>query len=127
MAFTIINYKYNGMNEAKDLAEIMDQKMATLEKFIRDGAPVTCDVEFEKVTAQQQGRIFRVEANLTMNGELYRAEATEESFEKAIDVVRSELNQELRRVKEKKVTKYKKGGRTLKELITSFSVQRGKQ
>ncbi len=119
MTLPIINYKYNGNEEAKNLTEIIEQKLSVLEKFITDGAALTCDVEFEKVTAQQQGRIFRVEVNLGVNGELFRADATEESFERAIDVVQNKLDQELRRAKEKNETNHKKGGRTLKEFLTS--------
>lgn len=121
MTFPIINYKYNGHDDAKELSDIVEQKLSALEKFIADGAALTCDVEFEKVTAQQQGRVFRVEVNLSVNGELFRAEATEESFENAIDEVKNELTEELRRAKEKNATKHKKGGRTLKELLTSFT------
>lgn len=126
MAFPIINYKYHNNEDAKDLAEIVDQKFEALEKFIPENASITCDVEFEKINPQQQGRIFRVEVNLMVNGVFYRAEATEESFEKSIDVVRNELDKELRRAKEKQTTQSKKGGRTLKELILSFNVKRDK-
>ena len=118
MTFPTITYKYNGIEEAKPLAEIVDQKFASLEKLVGTQA-VTCEVEFEKVAAHQHGRVYRVEANLGVKGELFRAEATEESFEKAIDEVRHGLEYELSRAKDKHHTLDKESGRALKEQMFS--------
>lgn len=115
MTFPTINYKYNSIEEAKSLAEVVDQKFASLDKFIGNNSTVTCEVEFEKVAAHQHGRFYRVEANLSVKGSLYRAEATEESFEKAIDEVRHGLEQELSKAKDKHHTLDKDSGRAMKE------------
>ncbi|MCD5381126.1 MAG: HPF/RaiA family ribosome-associated protein [Candidatus Pacebacteria bacterium] len=115
MTFPVIKYKYNDVDDAKILAELVDQKMKSLEKFIHDGESVACEVEFSKVAPHNNGQIHQVTANLTVNGNAYRAEATEESFEKAVDEVRSELDKEMRRAKEKQVTLDKNAGREAKE------------
>ncbi len=120
MTFSTINYKYNSIEEAKSLATVVEQKFSTLEKFIGEKAVVICEVEFEKVASHQNGRVYRVEANLTINGDLYRAEATEESFEKAIDEVRHGLEQELRKAKDKHATLEKDAGRVAKEQLQSL-------
>jgi len=52
---------------------------------------------------------------LLKDGTLFRAEATEESFEKAIDEVRAEIDKSLRRAKEKHATLDKQAGREIKE------------
>ncbi len=119
MTFPTINYKYNSIEEAKLLAEVVDQKFSTLDRFIGDTTAVTCEVEFEKVATHQHGRVYRVEANLTVNGNLYRAEATEDSFEKAIDSVRHGLEHELSKAKDKHHTLDKDSGRALKEQMLS--------
>ena len=85
--------------------------------FIYAVSSSICDVEFEKMTVQQNGNVFRMEANLEVDGKLYRAEATMDSFEKAIDEVRSELDKELRRANSKKETLFKRGGRKIKEML----------
>jgi putative sigma-54 modulation protein len=121
MAFPTITYKYNGLEEAKSLADIVEQKIAPLERLVGETANIHIEVEFEKLTAQQQGRIFRVEVNLSVDGTLYRAEATEESFESAIDEVRDELDKELSRAKDKQVTLDKAAGREAKEQLLSDS------
>jgi ribosomal subunit interface protein len=112
-----INYKYNDLEEAKILAPVMDAKLQVLQKFIDEGTSVFCEVEFEKVSGQHSGRIFRVEVNATVGGKLYRADATEESFEKAIDEVRNEIDKELRRAKGKESSILKRAGRKLKETL----------
>ncbi len=115
MTFTTINFKYNGLDEVQQLAPLVEQKFEAFEKYVKEGASVTCDFEFEKVAPQQSGDIYRTEANLMIDGTLYRAEATEASFEKSIDELRDELDKELRRAKSKQVTMDKQAGRSAKE------------
>jgi ribosomal subunit interface protein len=117
MTFPTINYKYNDLAEAQTLATVVDQKLAAFDKYLTGARAITCDVEFAKVAPQQSGQIYRLEANLLIDGTLYRAEATEESFEKAIDEVRDELDKELRRAKEKHETLDKQAGREMKEKL----------
>ena len=120
MTFPTITYKFNGLEEAKSLAVVVEQKIAPLERLVSETAHVLCEVEFEKLTSQHHGRIFRVEANLNVNGDLFRAEATEESFEAAIDEVRNELDKELSRAKDKHVTLDKDAGRIVKQQLLNY-------
>jgi len=115
MTFPDIKYRYNDLEEAQALASIVDQKLITLEKYLNGNESAVCEVEFGKVASHQNGKIYRVEANLTIDGVLYRAEATEESFEKAIDEMKAELDTEIRRAKNKQETLKKEAGRELKE------------
>lgn len=116
MAFPTINFKKTNASVPDELLDIAQEKFAALEHYIND-LPSICDVEFEKMTNQQSGNIYRVEMNLEINGKLYRAEATMENFERAIEEVRDELDKELRRAQNKKETLVKRGGRKLKELL----------
>ena len=108
-------YKYNNLEEAKVLAPVMDQKLTMLQKFVEEGSSVLSEVEFEKVAPGKNGAIFRVEANITIDGKLHRAEATEESFEKAMDEVKNELDKELRRAKGKETSMMRRAARRIKE------------
>jgi ribosomal subunit interface protein len=123
MTFPTINYKFNDLEEAKALTDVVDQKCASLEKYFSDSESVSCDVTFSKVATQQNGQIHRIEANLSVDGTLYRAEATEESFEKAIDEVRAELDKEIRRSKDKQVTLDKQAGREAKEQMLTAEAE----
>lgn len=115
MTFPTINYKFNDLHEAQALTDIVEQKCAAFEKYLHENHDVNCDVEFKKVAPQLNGQVHRVEINLQVDGTLFRAVATEESFEKAIDEVRSELDNELRKAKEKHETLRKQGAREAKE------------
>lgn len=117
MSLTHINFKITNAEVSDPLKDVTENKLRTLEKFIGD-SPTVCDVEFERVTNHhQQGNINRVEVNLEINGKLFRAEATSDSFEKAIDDVREELQQELNSHRGRQDTLLMKGARKLKDLM----------
>ena len=48
MTFTTINYKYNGLEEAQALTDIVDSKLEAFAKYLNEETAVKCDVEFEK-------------------------------------------------------------------------------
>lgn len=117
MAFPMIQFKATNIDLEMAMQDLMEQKLQSLEKFLEDGQDLKCEVEFEKVTAQQSGNIHRVEVNLYRDGTLFRAEATEDSFEKAADEVRNELDKEMRRAGKKRDTMIKRGGRAIKDML----------
>lgn len=115
MTFPSITYNFNDIEEARTLTDVLETKFTSLEKYLHDHETVSCDVEFSKVAAKQNGQIHKVSTNLMINGTLFRADAVEESFAQAIDEVRSELDKELRRSKDKQATLEKQAGREAKE------------
>lgn len=116
MSFPSVSFKKTNVEVESWLVNLAEQKLQTLEKFVGE-APSFCEIEFERVTNQQSGDIHRIEVNLEVNGKLYRAEATTDSFEKSIDQVRDELDKELRRARKKEDTLLRRGGRKLKNLL----------
>lgn len=117
MAFPMINFKSTNTSISDHLKDVAEEKLSTLNKFIGE-APVVCDIEFERITNHhQQGNIHRVEVNLELNGKLYRAESTAESFEKAVDDVRNDLNHELHSEQGKRETLLLRGARKMKEMM----------
>ncbi|MCA9355481.1 ribosome-associated translation inhibitor RaiA [Candidatus Kaiserbacteria bacterium] len=119
MTFPTIQYKFNDLNEVRALTDVVEQKLEVLHKYFRGAEPSICDVEFSKSAPHKNGEVHKVEINLVLDGTMYRAEASEASFEKAIDEVRDELDKELRRAKEKQVTLEKQAGREVKEKMIS--------
>lgn len=115
----MIRYKATNIPLEGTLQDLVEQKFRTLEKYIGEETDTKCDVEFEKETGEHHnsGKIHRVEANLSVRGKLYRAVASEENFEKAIDEVRAELDRELAKFNEKRETLLKRGGRKFKEML----------
>lgn len=117
MTLTPIMFKHNSAEETRQYEALVEQKFQTLAKFIGAESDVRREVEFEKVAPRQSGSVYRTEANIWVAGKLYRAEATEATFEKAIDVVRNELEDEMRRAHSKKESLLKRGGRKLKDMM----------
>jgi ribosomal subunit interface protein len=119
MTFPIIQYKATNVELDPLWQTLVDQKFQSLGRYIEGETDAKCDVEFEKETGDHHnsGKIHRVEANLFAGGRLYRAESSEESFEKAIDEVRTELDRELAKASEKRETLIKRGGRKIKEML----------
>lgn len=117
MSFPIINFKSTNTESDVALQDLLQDKLTSLEKFIGEETDVKCDAEFEKTTPQQSGAVHRVEVNFWLRGKLYRADATEVSFEAAIDEVRNELDKELSRANDKHNSLIKRGGRKIKEML----------
>ena len=117
MAFPMIQFKATNTELIGELQDILEMKLHSLEKYLGDETNLKCEAEFEKVTTQTSGPIYRVDVNLYVGGKMFRAESTEVSFEEAIDEVRNELDKELRRSNKKRETLFKKGGRKIKEIL----------
>lgn len=117
MAFPTITFKHTRTDEARHLEDVVVHKFATFEKYVGNETAARCEVEFQKEAPQQSGLVYRVEANVSIGGKFYRAEATDETFEKAIDAVRNELDGELRKAHDKRESLVRRGGRKMKEML----------
>lgn len=117
MTFPTIAYKATNTEILPEWKEMFEQKCATLEKYLINHEAVLCQVEFEKETAHHLGKHFRVEVNVSVNGDVFRAEATEESFEQAMATVQREMDMMLRRWRDRQDKEVIKGGRKIKEMI----------
>ncbi len=117
MSFPNINFKITNAEVDENLKIIAENKLSTLSKFIGEAHSI-CDLEFEKITNHHnQGNIHRVEINLQINGDLHRTEATDETFEKALDKAKEELWNKLQSVQGKRETLFKRGARKIKEMM----------
>ncbi|QQR65087.1 ribosome-associated translation inhibitor RaiA [Candidatus Kaiserbacteria bacterium] len=119
MTFPHINVKATNYTVTPKLETLLDQKFMPLGKLLDDRNEVLCEVELEKVAEHQSGKIYRAEVNLTVNGKLFRTEATEEEMEQAIDSARNDLKAELQRANGRRHSLVRKGGQMLKDMIRS--------
>ena len=77
---------------------------------------VEMEVELEKTRPdQRKGRIFRAEAQFSLGGRLFRAEARRENIRKAVVDVREQLKRQLKEFKGKQRTRFEKGARKAKK------------
>lgn len=117
MTIQNIIFKHTNVGSDTALEALVAEKLAVLNKYLPEVCDVTCEVEFERIPSHQSGKIYRLEANLMVNGALYRAEALAESFEAAIDLVKSDLDVEMNKSNKKKISLLKRGGRALKQML----------
>lgn len=96
----------------------IEKKIGGLNRFVKKIDPelVEARVDIGKIThGQRQGEIFRAEVNLNIDGKFFRAEETSETLLAAIDLVKDKLADEIKSTKDKEMTKYKRGARSLKK------------
>lgn len=105
----------------EDLADYLQKRLDSCDKFLPEQGAMTCDVELARTTEHhQQGDVYYAEVNLSIDGTLHRATATAESMHAAIDEVKDELQRELRRKKEKDATRFRKGARKVKNMMRGW-------
>jgi ribosomal subunit interface protein len=112
-----ITFKHTNSDTDASIRPLVEQKLAGLEKYIGNETDVRTEVEFEKVASHRSGAICRVEVNIFVGGDVYRSETVQETFEAALDIVKDELDQEMRRAHKKRNSLIRRGGRKLKEMI----------
>lgn len=116
--FPNITVKRTNFEQSAAVQEVLEKRLATLEKFLPEGETMlVCDVELEKQAGQETGRIFRAEINLQVGGTLLRAEATAERMEDAIEQAKNELKSELTRANGKRQSLFRRGAKKLKDMI----------
>ncbi len=117
MNFPTITFTHKNVSPDQTLQQLVTNKLSSLKKYLVGARSVRCELEFERTTAHAQGPVCRIEVNLWRGDRLSRAEATEETFEKAIDEVRRNLEHELERAHDKRVSLFRKGARRIKEMM----------
>lgn len=66
---------------------------------------------------QVHGAVWRAEMNVLVEGVPYRAEAVAESMQAAIDMLKDEMLEQLKKGKDKHVSLLRKGGAKVKEWL----------
>ena len=117
MTFPRIRTKGTGMTVTPKLEVLLEQKFSQLGKLIHTHEDARCEIELERVADHKSGKIFRAEVNLYSGGKLFRAEATEEQIEQAIDTVRNELKHELQHASGKRQSLFKRGKQAIKDMM----------
>lgn len=119
MALTT-NLKTKNIEVDQETKDYLAKRINKFEQFIDENtSPAIADIELEKRTGQQSGRIFRAEVNLKVGDNYLRSEEEAESIREAIDAMQEQMVRELRDAKEKQQTQTRKGAREAKEELRS--------
>ncbi len=116
MSFQNIAFKHTNTGVDSVLDGYVAEKLDTLSKYVNvEVAKV--EVEYEKLAAHRQGDVCRVEVNISVGRDYYRAEKTKETFEAAINLVRDELEVEMDKTQKKRISLFRRGARKIKEMM----------
>lgn len=115
-----LNIKATNLELTNEIRSHVESRINSLDKFIdaNQNDLAIFDVEVGKITtAQHSGKIFRAEINLSLGGNLYRAEEITEHINESIDVATHELERQIRKQKNKKHSLFKKGAEKIKNIL----------
>jgi len=98
------------MELSQEIKDYTQKKMDMLERYLGKIQVINCHVEIGlAVGGQKSGQIYRAEVNLDLPGELLRVERTAKDIFKAIDKVKDHLNMRIKKYKDKKIERKRKG------------------
>lgn len=117
-----INIKATGIELTPAISEYADKKVSSLDKYFNEKEEVVAQVEIGKITQHHRsGEVFRAEVHVTGAGyDLYAASEKEDLYA-AIDKVKDEITRELVSKKDRDLTRTKKGGQIIKNMMKGFT------
>ena len=98
---------------------LVEEKFKAIDRLVASAvapASLSCEIE-QSVAVECAGAKYRAEGNLSVDGKLFRAQATGMTLEEAVDRVRDELTRELKRSSGKERGYLKRGGAALKRML----------
>jgi len=106
--FMQLNIKATNLELTSNIKDYVQKKMDMLDKYLGKLKVISAHFEVSQTTNHhQKGEIFCAEANLIVNGDLLRVEKTEKDVYKAIDKVKTHLEQAIKKYKDKKIDRKK--------------------
>ncbi len=107
------------------ISDYIHDKIGGVRKFItaKDPSSVNVYFEIEKTTERCKSgeNLYRAEANLQIDGKLFRSEETSVNIKLAINQVRDDISRIVKTKQSKHRTLFRKGGIALKRLFKGFS------
>lgn len=96
-----IKIKSTGVDLPQSIVNYIYAKIGSLQKFLKDmekEGVIDIDVEIARTTRHhRQGPVYRAECNIVLPGKLLRAEHSDWDMRRAIDEIKNELQQELKK------------------------------
>lgn len=95
----------------------IQKKMTGLQKFFKNfDSLARAQVEIGRTSRRHQaGDIYRAEINLSVGGKLFRAESEQGDIYAALDETRDDLEQQIKKFKNKQDTIFIRGARSFKK------------
>jgi putative sigma-54 modulation protein len=104
------------LSACRFIPTLLKKEIDDKEQVGREVQRIVLEVEIEKVTGEEKGRIFRTEAQMILPGRIIKAEDVAETIKASIDEVKYELQRQVKEHKEKIETARRKGGQEAKKM-----------
>lgn len=121
------NLQAKNFTLSEHIRDYVEAKLiGTVERFMANVDPenIKLDIEIARTTDHhQKGEVWYAEVNLKSGDLAIRIETNAESPTAAIDLAQEELAREIRRKKEKKTSRMRRGARAVKDMLRGFSRQ----
>ena len=116
-----MNHNITGTNIelSQELRDYVQKRLEHAEKMLAGQEVAQLDIELA-FHAGDAGPKYRAECNLSAGKELHRAEARGATLHEAIDLAIHELNSELSRAKDKRVSHMRRGAHRMKEYFRGW-------
>ncbi|MDE1966211.1 MAG: HPF/RaiA family ribosome-associated protein [Patescibacteria group bacterium] len=102
-----------------EIGLLIEDKLGSLGRFLpqhKETALMALEVAYT-TDGKKMGKPYRAEVNLDVNGTLYRAEASADTMESAVEAVRNELRKELGRSRGRARELFRRGGSAVKSFL----------
>lgn len=120
------NLKVLGLELTPALSAYLNDKLSYLEKLFKEADEVLAEVELAKTTNHHKaGDFFRAEINVSYDGKVFRRVEEEADLYAAIDIVKDNIEEDIKNYQKKKNRLLRRGGRAIKNLIRGFGWKRG--
>ncbi len=100
------------------ISEYVEKKLGKTSRILEGDTTAHCDVELARTTGHHhKGEIFRAEIHIVAAGINAFSRSEKEDLYAAIDDARAEIMRELNSFREKKLSRMRRGGLRIKEMV----------
>lgn len=119
-----ITIKATNMELTPSIREYVESRVSGLEKFLKNKEGVHASVEVGKMTNHHKnGDIYRAEVHFRSGGMDLFAFSEQEDLYSAIDDLKIEATRVLTESKDRKVTLFRRGARSVKKMLKGISMR----
>ena len=113
-----INIKTTGISLTPSISEYVGKRLESVEKFLENDPSAVCNFEVGKTSRHHKsGDVFMAEAHIVAAKSDIYAQSEQSDLYAAIDAVRDEVMHRLTSDKGKRLSRIRRGGTTVKNMI----------
>lgn len=117
-----IQIKATGIELTPAISAYVEKRLDSIKKYFEEGKMPNMFVELGKESNHHKsGEIFRAEVRIGGAGQSFYAVSVADDLYAAVDLVKEEIVREITKVKGKRETLMRKGGRMIKDAMRYFT------